>query len=262
MNIEVCCAYSDEELFANISANARSCPNWISRQEAHEGHAVIVGGGPSLQDKLPLVRKRRALGQTIFALNGACRFLNENGIIPDYQVFLDSHPEMTNRIGNAGQYLVASQCSPNLLLALKGSRVTLWHLAIDNIIDHLPDHDQPHSLTGGGVTVGLSAMCLVYAMGFRKLHLFGYDSSNKEGQCHAYAVPEHFERLGGEKIGYVQTTLGGKTFQTTLAMTKQAECFPRVCNDLIDLGCTITLDCEGLIMAVLDEMKKPESLAA
>ncbi len=259
MNIEVTCATPDRELYANVRANSRACSKWLTISPAHGGHAVIVGGGPSVADKLPLIRKRIALGQKVFALNGACRFLNDHGIVPDYQVFLDANPELTDRIGEAKEYLVASQCNPNLIAALPSA--TLWHPAIPNIADHWPANwEDGATLIGGGVTVGLTTMCLAYTMGYRFLHLFGYDSSNRNGADHAYAAPIAEERLGDMTVNFVSVTYGDKVFESTIAMAYQAEVFPTICNNLIDAGCTITVDCDGLIMAVMDEIKN--SIAA
>jgi hypothetical protein len=103
MEIEILCNTNDEMLFANISENSRKHRSWIKMLEAHDGHAVIVGGGPSIQEHLPTIRKRQDLGQTIFALNGAAKFLSKNGIIPDYQVILDARPGNVVLIGQRAE---------------------------------------------------------------------------------------------------------------------------------------------------------------
>jgi hypothetical protein len=54
--------------------------------------------------------------------------------------------------------------------------------------------------------------------------------------------------------------MGGKTFKTNFSMAKQAMQFPKLANDLIDLGCTITTDCDGLIEAVVDDMRAAPAL--
>jgi uncharacterized Rossmann fold enzyme len=36
---------------------------------------------------------------------------------------------------------------------------------------------RPVHLIGGGSTVGMNAMVLAFAAGFRKIHLYGFDSS-------------------------------------------------------------------------------------
>ncbi len=252
MHIEVICNTPDEELFGNVSKNSRTHSKWVRKSEAHDGHAVIVGGGPSLGENLRLVARRQALGQKVFALNGAACFLNRNGIRPDYQVILDARAENTLFIDDAAEHLIASQCHPMLLEELPDA--TLWHPAMDNICDSLPDYPDSYALIGGGTTVGLSSMCLAYTMGYRKLHLFGFDSSHRDTYGHAYEQPMNTNEA------LCKVTLAGKTFTSSIAMARQAELFPQVCNNLTDLGCIITVDGDGLIRAVLDEMKSPERI--
>lgn len=247
MDIEIICNTEDAELLGNISANSRTHANWLKLVPEHDGHAVIVGGGPSLKENLRLIEKRHGLGQTIFALNGTAAFLNKNGIMPDYQVILDARPENVLFISDAKKYLIASQCHPSLLEELP--QAVLWHPDIGNIVDCLPDHEGGYVLIGGGTTVGLSSMCLAYAMGYRKLHLYGFDSSHRDTSGHAYRQPMN------DRDPLCKVTLGGKVFTSSLTMARQAERFPQVSNDLIDRGCTITVDGDGLIQAVLQEMQ-------
>lgn len=250
MDIEILCNTDDSQLFSNIAENSRYCNKWVAEVEAHDGHAVIVGGGPSLVENLSLIKKRHELGQKIFALNGAAKFLNSHGIIPDYQVILDARPENLGLLSKAHEYLLASQCDPALFQHFKSlSNVTLWHPALDDIEQHLPKHDNEYALIGGGLTVGLSTMCLAYTMGFRKLHLFGYDSSHRKALGHAYSQPMNSSDI------LCKVTLNGETFTSSLAMARQAELFPSVCNNLLDRDCIITLDSDGLIMAVYREMR-------
>ena len=270
MELKVTCAYSDTLIFSNVEKNSRACSNWLETCQAHDGHAVIVGGGPSLVDKLPLIKNRHGLGQTIFALNGAGQFLNQHGIVPDYQVFLDCLPTMTERIGQAKNYLIGSQCDPVMLDAVPNP--ILWHVAYPQIEDYLPKERVAAGgyclVGGGGVTVGLTTLALVYGMGFRKLHLFGYDSSAKNGSGHAYVVPSEIpgvqEYVGGVPINYADVELNGKQFKSTLTMTRQAEIFPEVCNALLEMGCIVTVDVhEDSIMAeVLRMMRATQPMAA
>jgi uncharacterized Rossmann fold enzyme/SAM-dependent methyltransferase len=248
MDIEILCNTPDAAIFANIAASAARALPWVAEVPAHEGHAVLVGGGPSLVEQLPQIRKRYELGQTVFALNGAAKFLNGHGIKPHYQVLLDARPESVGLLHEADEYLVCSQCDGTAFEALEGKRVRVWHPAIDDVTRHLPEYDGEYALVGGGLTVGLSSMCLAYIMGYRKLHLFGYDSSHRQTLGHAYAQPMNDSDI------LCKVTLGGKVFTSSLTMARQAEVFPEVCDNLNDLGCIITVDGDGLIRAVVDQM--------
>jgi hypothetical protein len=90
-------------------------------------------------------------------------------------------------------------------------------------------------------------------MGYRTLHCYGYDSSYDGDETHAYPTPDFSADMikhlpvAGERI---RVTTGGQTFVSTYCLTKQAQNFPKLCDDLMDLGCTITLDCDGLLWAI------------
>ena len=250
MQIEILCNTDDSRLFSNIATNSASSKKWIKEVPEHDGHAVIVGGGPSLVEFLPTIKHRHLLGQKIFALNGAAQFLNAHGIVPDYQVILDARLENISLIAKAKEYLFSSQCHPALFEHFDGSSdVSVWHPALEGIESHLPSHDGEYALIGGGLTVGLSTMCLAYTMGYRKLHLFGYDSSHRQTLGHAYKQPMNDSDV------LCKVTLDGQTFTSSLAMARQAELFPAVCNNLLDRNCIITLDADGLIMAVYRNMR-------
>lgn len=251
MDIELICNTPDAALFENVRVNSRKYRNWVSQAPAHDGHAVIVGGGPSLLQNIHQVQRRQGLGQHVFALNGSARFLKKCGIIPEYQVILDARPENVDLVSDAGNHLIASQCAPSVLEHIKDP--ILWHYATDGIDDCIPPAEKPGerlTLVGGGQTVGLASMALAYAMGYRKLHLFGFDSSHRHELGHAYAQPMN------ARDPLCTVTMGGEKFLASLSMAQQAEQFPAVCNDLIDKGCIITVDGDGLIRAVVDEMKR------
>jgi hypothetical protein len=128
MEIETVCNTSDDVLFANVEANSKRPIPWVRSVEAHEGQAVIVGGGPSAGDWMDEVRWRKSIGQTVFALNAAAKFLAENGIEADFQVIVDARDHNLAFLGHAKHHLLASQVHPSLFDAAKG--VTLWHSGI------------------------------------------------------------------------------------------------------------------------------------
>lgn len=242
MEIETVCNTSDDVLFANVETNSKRAIPWVRSVEAHEGQAVLVGGGPSAADWLDEIRWRKSIGQTIFAMNAAAKFLAENGIEADFQVIVDARDHNLAFLGHAKHHLLASQVHPSLFDAAKG--VTLWHQEYPQDMERfdacLPENRPAHTLIGGGTTVGLSAMVLAYALGYRKLHLYGFDSSYRDEATHVY------KQADPQRVDCV-ATVGGKKFRTSLAMAKQAELFPQLSDSLIDLGCIITIRGDGLL---------------
>src|SRR5882724_311199 len=104
-----------ETFLAHIRINAsRDDIPWLTITPEHEGNAVMVGGGSSLElpSQIEEVAYRRKLGQTIFALNGAVRYLNERHMKPDYQVICDGRAENVKFLYDlpAQRFLLSSQC--------------------------------------------------------------------------------------------------------------------------------------------------------
>ena len=252
MEIDLFCIEPDSALIPRIQRNCATYPLRVKGVSAHDGVAVLVGGGPSVRDKISSIRKRRDLGQSIFALNGAAKFLNDNGIVPDYQVILDPQDFMVDYFGDARDYLLASQCHPDVLAASPKPPI-LWHIAMEGREEITPHHPAGDCLVGGGYTVGLCAMCLVYARGFREIHIYGYDSSSTEQGDHAYPCPIKGVDRVFDTTQDVVVTIGSKSFRTTFSLAKQAQTFPKLCADLISAGCLITVDSGGLLQAVVEE---------
>jgi hypothetical protein len=244
MNIETVCNTPDDVLFSHIRVNSRRQVPWLKSVPAHDGHAVLVGGGPSVSDWLEELHYREEAGQTFFCLNGSAEYLYAKGFRPEYQVIVDAreHNKKFLKFPWARKQLLASQCHPGMFEA--ATDPVLWHSEYpDNMQEFeacLPDEQPECALIGGGTTVGLSAVVIAYALGFRKLHLYGYDSSYRDDHSHAYAQsdPQRMDCI---------STVAGRSFKTSLAMARQAELFPQLSDSLLDLGCFITIRGDGLL---------------
>lgn len=260
MEIELFCISPEEVLVPRIAENCAKYPARIRSVPAHEGHAVIVGGGPSVRERISSIKQRQEHGQTVFALNGAAGFLNSHGIIPEYQVLLDPQEFLTEYLAAAVNYLIASQCHPKVLAASPKPPI-LWHVATEGREETTPRHPDGDCLVGGGYSVGLCSMCLVYAMGYRNIHLYGLDSSVTDLGDHAYPCPVPGTTHSFDMRPEVVATVGGKRFQTTLQLAKQAQTFMKVSADLLNAGCTLTIECGGLLQALVDENNRLNAAA-
>lgn len=238
-NITVVPNTNDSKTLDNVKANRDAAP-WLVKSESHKEVALLCGSGPSLIETIPAIK---ASGGIVFALNNAAKILHENGVRVDYQIVLDARPENVEFVKEqyADSYLIASQAHPDVFKALTGRNVVLWHPAIPGIDELFPDRNL--TLVGGGITVGLSSMSLVYAMGFRTMFLFGYDSSYREEKSHA--APQ--SRTNAENWTF-DVTVGERTFKSNAAMAKQAEQFPILAAALVnDCDCEIAVFGDGLL---------------
>ncbi|HEY6018920.1 MAG TPA: 6-hydroxymethylpterin diphosphokinase MptE-like protein, partial [Candidatus Paceibacterota bacterium] len=162
--VHIICNTPDDVLIDNITKNSRLDKEWLKASEPHKGVAVICGSGPSIADDLEQIKQWNIEGATIFALNGCAKFLAENGIMADYQVMCDARPDNVQLIGPAVHHLFASQCHPSMFEAVPDA--ILWHLQIGDIESYFPEYEDSYMMIGGAASVGNTATCLAYGMGF------------------------------------------------------------------------------------------------
>ena len=242
--ILVLCNTSDEQLAANIRHNAALDLPWVKEEPATAVPAVMVGGGPSAADCIVDIKRLADAGAAVYAMNGASRWLRKHGIVP-VQVLSDAQSKTAALVDpEAGHYLVASQCAPETVAACDERFTTLWHLEIGNVEQHFPAEKVKrggYALIGGGAATGNAALCVAYALGHREFHVFGYDSSHREGRGHAYSQPMN------DLIPTVDITYAGRTFTASVAMKAQAEKFQITSQALKQSGCTIHVYGDGLL---------------
>ena len=230
------CNTEREKVAANIrSALARGLPE-IGEADAHDGHAVLVGGGPSLKNSLGEIRWRAGLGQKVFALNGAARYLHEQGIRVDCQVILDARPANAQFILDKPCFL-ASHCDPSVFDAA-GANATVYHVNTEGIVEAM--NGRQADLISTGSTVGMIAMGIAYFLGYRNLHLFGYDSSYTD-EHHAYPQPLN------DDDAVIEAEAGGRKFRCAPWMVLQAQQFQALVPQLTEQDCVITVAGDGLL---------------
>lgn len=237
------CNTGESEVFSHVATNdARGLPV-IDECPAIEQAAIICGGGPSLADTLEKIRELKEAGGKIFALNNAAKFLSENGIRPDVQVIIDPRPQNVEFVSQAwaDEALLCSQVHPSLFDKCKeiGYPVTLWHPSMKGIEKHIADKNA--LLVSVTLSIGLSCLSLIHCLGHREFHLFGYDSSHREDNSHAYAQPMNAE----DEI--VRCTVDSRVFHASMAMAGQANDFKQVTDMLKSFGATVHVYGDGLV---------------
>lgn len=245
--LDAVCNVEASRVEANIRENCKRPIPWLDLSKIHEGQAVIVGGGPSLQRTLPEIQWRKSIGQTIIAVNGSAKFLNAHGIKPDMHVVIDARPENAAFLrAPSDQQFIASQCAGETFDA--ASNPTLFHMNIPGIDDIIPNDRMAH-LISSGTTVGLAAMAIAYTQGYRAIHLHGFDSSIDE-RHHAYVQPQN------DDDAVVEAMVEGVTFKSTPWMIKQVQQFQELALQLADVGVVITVAGDGLLPFVAHKMGK------
>jgi uncharacterized Rossmann fold enzyme len=239
--------------YANVRANVLRDIPWFTGFGEREEVAVIVGGGPSMKDSIPKLKDWKRRGAKIITVNNALRYLMSKGLKPDAHVMLDAREENLSMVEDAPKdvrYFLASQVHPCVFDALSGHDVVLWHNGMGSgeelreIIDPWFDegpNQRPCVLVPGGGTVGLRAINLAWLSGYKKIHLYGFDSSYSEESHHAY--PQALN--DGEAT--MQVTIAGKTYTCARWMIRQAMEFQQQFLYLRDRGVKLVAHGKGLI---------------
>jgi hypothetical protein len=143
----------------------------IRPQEPHGRRLAVVGGGPSIVNKLDEIREFT----DIWAINGACRFLRERGI-DSTLLTLDPVDFLAERVSGAKKALLATRCHPKVFECLQGADITVFDAVQD---------------TEAGLWASCSTATVVYhlatVLGYRKTVFYGCEGSFGEGRTtHAY----------------------------------------------------------------------------
>lgn len=243
--IPITCNAGDDVVRDNVLVACTLDLPWLEMADPHGRAAIVVGGGPSMRQLRPTIKALQQNGGDLFATNGVLPTLAEVDVVADYHVLLDARPENARFVTGpeARHYLVASQCHPSLFQLISGRPATIWHPAYPEIDDWIGHREAV--LIGGGTTVGLQAMSLAYALGYRKLHLFGFDSSySGAGEGHAYRqdLNDADERE--------EFRVGDRKFIAAPWMVRQAVEYQTAATQLIDGGAEIYVHGSGLLPTV------------
>ena len=208
----------------------------MTNEERHKQMAQAIGLFPMLQKRGTFLPRRASIAcfgpsladtwqklrRPIITVSGAHDYLVERGIVPDYHVDCDPRPhkpEMLRKPQEATTYLMASVCHPLFWEALQGRSVRLWHLINGDDLETVAWVAQNHpagmkSMIGGGSSVGMRAMNVAAALGYRKFDIHGMDCSFTENR-HAGA------HTGGQQVETL-VKAGDRTFKTTKQMLQAA----------------------------------------
>jgi hypothetical protein len=242
----VLCNTPDEELRQNVATNSQRPGTWVWFEPEKKKPIVICGGGPSIEENLLKIQELKAAGAVLWALNGAATYLINRNIQVDAQIIADAKPETASLVDMwAGSHLFASQVDPKCFEKAPNAR--LWHLDFGNIEREFPSdriRAGGYALICASAAVGDAACSLAYVMGYRELHLFGYDSSHRGEYSHAYDQP--MNRI----IPTIETSWAGKSFTSSLAMKAQAEKFIITGQLLKQAGCTLHVYGDGLLQTM------------
>ncbi len=231
--------------------------------QPHDLEICIVAGGASLSRQIGNIRKAKRRGASVMAVNGTHNFLIKQGIVPSALIVMDSREddrnlEMVSRPHEDVTYFLASQCDPRLFDAVADHQCFIWHSAASLPWAELFDEaDVEHPLMQGGTTVGMKALTFAMYLGFRKFHLYGFDSCIwKNDRHHAYK-----QTLNDQDVdAAIPLFIGDREFKCSGWMVRQVEDFKEFC-DAWGGKVFLRVHGDGAISEVIKEGARQESNA-
>lgn len=255
------CTSAQLELVGNTDADAikanilraEAIPDatWLMPCKPHDKVALICAGGPSLNDEIISVAVHAQNGAHVFACNNVPARLRANGIRTDFHVIVDARPENAAFSRDLGEHtlcLYASQCDEAVHSA-GGGNLALWHPAIEGM-DHLASNSAPRAFIGGGTTCGMKTATIAWTLGYREIHLYGFDSCYRGTEHHAYpqSLNDHEQVLDVE--------YDGKHYKCAPWMIQQAEDFETFGPQLLDHGVRLHVHGSGLIPDIANNFSR------
>ena len=253
-----------EYITSNIQTNLKLIDDnkWIVKHPAHRDKGIIVSAGPYLDyDELKSFMKDNPTAKML-AVKHAYPNLLQNGIVPWGCIVLDPRPitgksthnivrkDLFEKTDPSINFFVASMTDPSVteFLKEKNTRMWGWHAFTDSLreedeqgkviekqqvkLNQELGIPQGATLITGGTCAAMRGIGMLHTMGFRDIHLFGFDccrdEPSKEEKTETTGDLE-----GGEtpKPKYIQVNVKDKTYWTTGELLAMAQDCEKVFND-------------------------------
>lgn len=214
-----------EKLASNVWHNIRSGRPQVKIHALQNTPVALCAGGPSLKDHLADIRRLQLEGAEVVAVGNVAHTLRASQIKVNGHIIVDGMERNRSFVvdDRDTRYFVGSQCDPSVLKALADHKhVYIWHAGL--VADEKADLDRVYGrynwfMILGGSFVTLRAISLLYILGYKWIHVFGFDSCLREDEHHAYAQPN----ADGQDTRTV--TLGDRQFKAAFWMLDQADQF-------------------------------------
>ncbi len=215
--------------------------------------AMVICGGPSLNDFTRQIKRRRKQGWKLITVNGTHDWCLDHGMVPSLHAIMDARPfnvRFVQRPQEACRYMLASQCDPGVFDALEGYDVHIWHAGTPSDTERKILKAYYRNRWGtviGGTSIGTRVIGLAHLLGMRHVDVYGLDSCYRGDAHHAYDQPENDYK---GKPWRVQ--IGRRKFWADPWMVKQAD---EVCEwaQLMPKDLKLTVHGDGMINYLITE---------
>ena len=235
---------------------------WVTKHPAHKDKAVIVSAGPYIDYAKLEKFIHDNPGCKVLSVKHALPGLMKNGIIPWGCIVLDPRPitgksthnivrkDLFEKTDPSINFFVASMTDPSVTEYLKEKDTHMWgwHAFTDSLREEEEQGKviekqqvklseelgipQGATLITGGTCAAMRGIGMLHTMGFRDIHLFGFDCCRDE-PTDEEKTETTGDLEGGEtpKPKYIQVNVKDKSYWTTGELLAMAQDCEKVFND-------------------------------
>jgi predicted TPR repeat methyltransferase len=228
------CKFTPKQLYGNIdSILSKKLPDLYELRNTQSGDLVILGGGPSVDSQVDKLHELKAKGIPLMVISRMYPWCKANGLKPDYVVSLDCMEEQEKGFSDLQPdvtYLLATVTRPSIVEMLDGEKRYVWDTKDDRKVQamRLKHGYEVATVINGGGSVTIACFSLAMNIGFKNLHVFGFDCMMTDPAHH------HASGISGqsEVQRVFEVEIQGQSYFTTGAFLE----FARQTLDLIGAG--------------------------
>lgn len=190
----------------NIFRNLTQISTWLDYCAESDEEVVLVSAGPGLtrDELIPHVQA----GRKIVAVKHTLERLRAWGIQPWACLLLDGRDHVAEFVQSPDKdvlYIVASMVDPKVVQTLNKNRAKVlgYHARVGQEVEQVIPAG--HLVIDGGSATTTRGINVLYALGFREMHIHGAD-------CCYFEKPDLNERKDNGRLKYAEVTLECETW--------------------------------------------------
>jgi uncharacterized Rossmann fold enzyme len=186
-----------DDIYDNMRRNIKRQLPQVKPHELNDYKAMLLCGGPSLNDHVSEIKRKRRQGWKLITVNGTHDWALDHGMVPSMFALVDARPfnvRFVQRAHKDCRYMIASQAHPDVFDALEGQDVHIWHGGAELAKEKrllTKYYNGRWATLPGGTSIGTRAIGLASWLGIRKLEVYGFDCCYRKKAHHAYEQTEN-----------------------------------------------------------------------
>lgn len=206
------CKFSEKDMLRNLEVNlSHRIPTFGELTGKYSGPCIIVGGGPSVDTEIEKIKELVAEGFPLMVIERMYPWCYQHGLKPTFVVQLDASEGVEDgftHIDSDAIHFIGATTNPIVFEILKGYKQYIFS-GVGGAHPYAQESWEKYGypkviIVNTGGSVSLTAMSIAQVLGFRNLHLFGFDFMvpNREKTYAANIAGESVDR------SYIEVEVG------------------------------------------------------